>query len=124
MPDKMPVYDLPCPDPQACTRGNTAGVWFLPVRLQLPIRFPGRSPGRPSAGTRWAGGSQPLSQPTGANQAGTAEFCEEAKGLCPSDSFLLYLYCTFESHLPDTPKSFGMYGGDDGARTRDLCRDS
>ena len=21
-------------------------------------------------------------------------------------------------------KSFGMYGGDDGARTRDLCRDS
>ena len=21
------------------------------------------------------------------------------------------------------PKSFGMYGGDDGARTRDLCRD-
>ena len=26
--------------------------------------------------------------------------------------------------LPNTPKSFGMYGGDDGARTRDLCRDS
>ena len=36
---------------------------------------------------------------------------------------LLYLYCTFESHLPSTPKPFGMYGGDDGARTRDLCRD-
>jgi len=25
---------------------------------------------------------------------------------------------------PNTPKLFGMYGGDDGARTRDLCRDS
>jgi hypothetical protein len=37
---------------------------------------------------------------------------------------LLYFYCTFESHLPNTPKSLGMYGGDDGARTRDLCRDS
>ena len=24
---------------------------------------------------------------------------------------------------PNTPKSFGMCGGDDGARTRDLCRD-
>jgi hypothetical protein len=36
---------------------------------------------------------------------------------------LLYLYCTFNSHLPNTPKYFGMNGGDDGARTRDLCRD-
>jgi hypothetical protein len=27
--------------------------------------------------------------------------------------------------IPPIPsKSFGMYGGDDGARTRDLCRDS
>ena len=26
-------------------------------------------------------------------------------------------------HLPYTPKYFGIYGGDDGARTRDLCRD-
>jgi hypothetical protein len=25
---------------------------------------------------------------------------------------------------PYIRKSFGMYGGDDGARTRDLCRDS
>src|SRR5580658_10195132 len=24
---------------------------------------------------------------------------------------------------PNNPKSFGMNGGDDGARTRDLCRD-
>jgi hypothetical protein len=24
---------------------------------------------------------------------------------------------------PYVRKSFGMYGGDDGARTRDLCRD-
>jgi hypothetical protein len=35
--------------------------------------------------------------------------------------------CTF-LHLPGDRhtlrKSFGMYGGDDGARTRDLCRDS
>jgi hypothetical protein len=25
--------------------------------------------------------------------------------------------------VPSFLKSFGMYGGDDGARTRDLCRD-
>jgi hypothetical protein len=25
--------------------------------------------------------------------------------------------------VPYVPKYFGMYGGDDGARTRDLCRD-
>jgi len=36
----------------------------------------------------------------------------------------MYLYCTFKCHLPNTPKCFGMNGGDDGARTRDLCRDS
>jgi hypothetical protein len=36
---------------------------------------------------------------------------------------LLYLFGTFKCHLPNTLNSFGMYGGDDGARTRDLCRD-
>ena len=38
-------------------------------------------------------------------------------------SLLTYLYCTFESHLPNTSKPFGMNGGDDGARNRELCRD-
>jgi hypothetical protein len=39
---------------------------------------------------------------------------------------LVCLYCvliclSLRSHI--FRKSFGMYGGDDGARTRDLCRD-
>ena len=33
-------------------------------------------------------------------------------------------FCTYEEIVNHFLKSFGMYGGDDGARTRDLCRDS
>ncbi len=36
---------------------------------------------------------------------------------------LFCLFCAFKSHLPNTLKPFGMSGGDDGARTRDLSRD-
>ena len=31
------------------------------------------------------------------------------------------LNCGLSLQVPYVPKFFGMYGGDDGARTRDLC---
>jgi len=38
--------------------------------------------------------------------------------LCP---YCVRICLSLRSHI--FRKSFGMYGGDDGARTRDLCRD-
>ena len=38
------------------------------------------------------------------------------------DLYRTRIYLSLRSHI--FRKSFGMYGGDDGARTRDLCRDS
>ena len=38
------------------------------------------------------------------------------------DPYRTLMICHFLS--PFSPKPFGMNGGDDGARTRDLCRDS
>ena len=34
------------------------------------------------------------------------------------------LNCGLSLSVPYVPKFFGIYGGDDGTRTRDLCRDS
>ncbi len=36
---------------------------------------------------------------------------------------LLRPYCAFALAIQNAAKYFALYGGDDGARTRDLCRD-